>query len=97
MHETAADWETDRFSGRGAGLLCTCRHSLLCLVLGVGATGLAFLLVFNSCYKFKFQKMYLENSYFQICKEMLETASDESSNTTRESGTNMKKDFNNIL
>lgn len=97
MHETTADREMDRFSGRGAGLLCTRRNSAMGLVLGVGATSLAFFLVLNSCYKYKFQKMYLGNSYFQICKEILEMANDKSSNTTRESGTNTKEDLNNIL
>lgn len=97
MHETTADREMDRFSGRGAGLLCTCRTSLICPFLGVGATSLAFFLVLYSYYKYKFQKRYLGNSYFQIFKEILEMANDKSSNTTRESGTNMKRDLNDVL
>lgn len=69
----------------------------MCPFWGVGATSLAFFLVLYSYYKYKFQKIYLGNSYFQIFKQILEMANDKTGNTTRESGTNMKRDLNDVL
>lgn len=80
-----------------SGLLCTCRNSLICLILGVGPTNLAFCLVFIHDTNTNFKKTYQGNSYSQICKEILEMANNKSSNATRESDTNMKKDWNNIV